>query len=246
MELIPLTDFDQRSFPEVTEDEKVQFILQTNLIERSAMKEDQVRSSMLMPQTADPLVSGQMRCLAMLPDLAANPNLIPTTGKISEATFDQLFPWLKLFHGNLLFDLALKGEKLLNDIDYPRRADLAQYRTEDKMLGHRKMPHPFRIKALLAEAFKDYCKVYDEYRTKLSNPRLLEDSDWKRLEQAAYKLNLSICCIKPFNDGSNRVARLVENLARLNTGLRFKIIEDKDKLLNDIWKLQDSSYKSVD
>jgi hypothetical protein len=230
----------------VTEDERVSFILQTNLLERSALKEEQVRSSMLMPQTADPLVSGQMRCLAMLPDLAQDPNLIPKPSQISEATFDQLFPWLKLFHGNLLYDLALKGEKLLNEVDYPRRADLAQYRTEDKVLGHRRMPNPFRVKPLLVEAFRDYSKIYDEYRTSLGNPRILEEADWKKLEQAAYKLNLSICCIKPFNDGSNRVARLVENLARLNIGLRFKILADKDKLLNDIWKLQDSVYKSVD
>lgn len=246
MELIPLTDFDQRYFPEVTEDEKVEFILHTNLLERFNIVEDKVRAGLLMPQTADPLVSGQMRCLAMILQLAPNQNLIPKASEITEKTFNKYFSWVYQFHGNILFDLARKGEELLNDQDYPLKSDLGQFRTEEKILGHRKMPDPSRIKALLVEAFREYAEIHDSLREGISCPRMLEAADWKRLEKAAYILNLRICCIKPFKDGSNRLARLAENLLRLNAGLKFKVIEDKDKLLTDIWNMQDQQYKSVD
>lgn len=246
MELIPLTDFDQRYFPEVTEDEKIDFILNTNKIERFSVSEDMVRTGLLMPQQADPLVSGQMQCITLMLQLAPNQDLIPRASQITEKSFNKQFQWLFNFHGNILVGLAQKGEKLLNDQDYPLKSDLGQYRTEDKVLGHRKMPDPMRIKALLVEAFKEYAEIHDSLREGFSCPQMLEQSDWKKLEKAIYTLNLRLCCIKPFKDGSNRVARLTENLLRLNAGLKFKVITDKDKLLKDIWEMQDQHYKSVD
>jgi fido (protein-threonine AMPylation protein) len=85
--------------------------------------------------------------------------------------------------------------------------------------------------------------VHDKYKDDLSNPRMLELQDWKILEKAAHTLCLRICCIKPFNDGSNRIARLIENLVRLNVGLRFKVTIDKNDFLKEVQNLQDQEYK---
>jgi len=142
-----------------------------------------------------------------------------------------------------MYDFSRKGEELLNQIDYPQMSELGIYRTEEKTLGHRLMPAPEQVKPLLANAFQDYCKTYDKYRDDFCNPRLIEMHDWKALEVAAHKLALRICCIKPFNDGSNRISRLVENLLRLNTGLKFKVYTDKNTYLKEIQELQDLEYK---
>jgi len=243
MELIPLTDFDQRNFPEISEEEKVSFIVETNKLEKIDTNEDKVRSSLMIQEQADPYVSGQMRAIGLIEELAKNQNLIPKVKDLKTENFDTLVPWFVRLHKNLLFDLSQKGATLLNDQDYPSERELGIYRQEDKLLGHRHMPAPYSIKKLLVEAMKEYAETYYRYHDKLSTPRLLEHEDWKKLEEAAYKFNLRICCIKPFQDGSNRVARLSENLLRLNVGLKFKIILDKDKLLRDIWNLQDSEYK---
>jgi len=244
-ELIPLTDFDKRFFPEISEEEKINFIMHSNEFERINMKFEQVQSQLLIPQKAQPAVQGQMRCINWIFDLATDPDLMPKSNLINAASFDKLFPWFKKLHKNLLYDFSRKGQELLNTIDYPNEDELAIYRQEDKKLAHRLMPDPSNIKKLLANTFQSYCKTYDKYRENLSNPRSMENSDWLALEKAAHQTCLHICCIKPFNDGSNRIARITENLLRLNTGLKFKIFTDKNTFLNEVIELQDSYYKSV-
>lgn len=244
-ELIPLTDFDKRFYPEVTENEKINFIVHSNLFERIHLKFEQVQSFLLIPQKAPPAVQGQMRALNWIFDLAQNPDLIPKPKTISPTSFDSLFPWFAKLHKNLMYDFSRKGEELLNQIDYPKPEELGTYRQEDKKMGHRIMPNPSNIKTLLSQTFKTYSSVYNKYKDDLANPRALEHSDWIALEKAAHHTALSICCIKPFNDGSNRIARITENLLRLNTGLKFKIYTDKNLFLNEIWELQDQNYNSV-
>jgi fido (protein-threonine AMPylation protein) len=107
------------------------------------------------------------------------------------------------------------------------------------------MPDPDNIRPLLASLFRSLCEFHQEMKDKIENPSLLEREDIKELAAKAYDANLRICCIKPFNDGSNRVARLVENLLRLNWGLRFKVItaQEKDRYLRDIQSHQDLYYR---
>ena len=244
-ELIPLTEFDKRRYPDVSEEDKINFILHSNDFERISMKFDEIQAQLLIPQKASPAVQGQMRSLNILFELASDPELVPEAKLISDRSFDKLFPWFKRFHKNLMHDFFKKGELLVNHYDYPSEDELGQYRTIEKILGHRKMPEPENITRLLAEAFQNFAKTYNKYKDAFSNPRVLELQDWQKLEKDIHKLALSICCIKPFKDGSNRVARLTENLLRLNIGLKFKIYSDKDKYLNDIQALQDSDYRAV-
>jgi len=242
-ELIPLTDFDKRLFPDISPEEKINFILHSNSFERIVMKYEDIESQLLFPTKVKPAVKGQQRALDWIIELASNPDLLPPASLITPANFDKKFNWFTYLHRNLLFDFAKEGEKLLNAIDYPSISELGFYRTDDKKVGDRLMPPPDQIKPLLAQAFKEFCAVHDKYKDNLSNPRMLELQDWKILERAARNLCLRICCIKPFNDGSNRIARLVENLVRLNTGLRFKIITDKNDFLKEVQELQDRDYK---
>jgi hypothetical protein len=243
MELIPITDFDRRYFPEVTEDEKIDFILHSNEMERIFMKREEVQSNLLFQGRAHPAVSGQMRCIHLVIQLAENPNLFPKANLITMKNFDSQFPWLKQLHKNLLHDFWKKGEELINSIDYPSKDELGQYRIHEKSLGHRQMPPPEQIQPLLISLFQDYSSYVLSIKDQLDNPRLMEESDWKNLERKIYTTSLGIACIKPFQDGSNRVSRLTENLLRLNAGLKFKIRDDKDQFLRDVQEHQDRYYK---
>ena len=104
------------------------------------------------------------------------------------------------------------------------------------------MPNPFNMPKLLHAWWADLVDFHNQMKKKIEMPHLLEDDDIRLLVEKAYDTNLKICCIKPFTDGSNRIARLTENLLRLNWGLPWKTIpsEDEHKLayLDDIKKMQ--------
>lgn len=242
-EFIPITDLDQRFFPEISEEEKVNFIMHSNEFEKINHKYDQIQTFLLFPTRADPAVSGQMRCIHLILDLAKNQELIPKEKLINEKSFDSLFPWVRLLHKNLLADFSRKGIELSNEIDYPSPKELGCYRQEEKVLGKRIMPDPIKIKPLLTQLFCNYSKIYHQLKEGIENPILMEKQQWEFLEDTIYKTSLSIACIKPFKDGSNRIARLTENLLRLNCGLRFRIHTNKTKYLKDIIELQDLEYK---
>lgn len=241
-ELIPLTDFDQRYFPEPSEEDKVNFIMYSNKFERIEHKFDQIQSQLLIPSRADPAISGQMRCINLILNLAKNPDLIPKPHLINPVKFDKLFPWVKQLHKNILYDFSRKGTELLNAIDYPTPEELGNYRTEPKTLGSKVMPPPEQIKTLLASLFSDYSKTYHKYADAINAPMLMEKEDWITLEKQIYHTSLSFACIKPFKDGSNRTARLIENLLRFNIGLKIKIHTDKDSYLKDLINLQNKYY----
>jgi len=242
-ELIPMTDFDQRYYPEISEDDKVNFIMHSNSFEKINHKYDQIQAHLLIPTRADAAVSGQMRCLHLIFNLAKNPELIPKPELITPASFDKLFPWVRQLHKNLLHDFSRKGQELLNQIDYPLPEELGNYRQEPKALGHRLMPPPDQIKPLLSSLFSNYSKTYHKYKEGIEAPILMEKEHWEDLERQIHLTSLSFACIKPFKEGSNRTARLIENLLRLNTGLKFTYHTDKDTYLRELTALQDSAYK---
>jgi Fic family protein len=244
MEYLSLSDFDKRYFPPISEDEKIQFILHSNSFERISLTPESIKKSMINQKAADPAVAGQMRLIHYAEILAADPELFPQPNKITPYNFNTLFPWFTKLHTNLFIDFSRKGKELDNTLDYPQEHELGIYRTEEKYLGNRKMPPPHSIPHHLAQTFKNFSNTLCQYKEGIDNPRLLETKDWIIIEKAAYHLNLSISCIKPFNDGSNRIGRITENIARLNVGLKFKIIKEHSTLLKDIWEFQDSHFKS--
>lgn len=239
-EFIPISDFEKRYFPDITDDEKKKFIIATNKFERISITEDQYHSSIMMPAQAPPAIAGQLRAINLITDLATNQNLIPIK-LVTSLTFDKSFSWFRRLHKNVLYNFALQGKLIKNNIDYPQENELGMYRNKEKYLGAMKMPPSDIILKLLADTFNDYIHVYKRYHDRLSNPRDMELSDWKKIEKAAHQVNLEICCIKPFNDASNRVGRLTENLLRLNTGLKFKTFDNVD-LLPVLTQLQKTKY----
>jgi hypothetical protein len=233
-------NFDKRYFPDLTDEQKKLFIINTNRFERISVSEEEYHNSIIIPKQSSPPVAGQLRSLNLIVDLATNAHLLPNQ-EIETHEFDDKFSWFKRLHKNVLYNFAQKNKTNNQTLEYPQENDLGTYRTEAKYLNGIKMPDPHNINKLLTFAFNDYLKVYNRYHPLLENPRNMEMSDWRKLEKATYQISLDVCCIKPFADGSNRVARLAENLLRLNVGLKFKTY-DKIEPLQDIVKHQKANY----
>jgi hypothetical protein len=92
-DLIPLTDFDKRFFPEISQEEKINFILHSNSFERIVMKYEEIEAQLLIPTKIKPAVKGQQRALDWIIELASNPDLLPPANSITPINFDKKFNW---------------------------------------------------------------------------------------------------------------------------------------------------------
>ena len=203
----------------------------------------------------NPFALGQLKCLGLIQHLAEDPNLIPEQVN-SVFDLDTKFSWIKRIHKNLMRDVAEHGITLV-DPSFIKPMDVGIYRQSEKILEAQTkdlrgifqipMPSPITVRELMLDWAKDLCKFNNEYRPIVERSRYDQDTA-KALVDKAYETNLRWCCIKPFEDGSNRAARIAENLLRLHWGLPLKIIteDDKDKYLEDIREMQHeySNFKS--
>ena len=224
---IPITDFNRRWFPELTDENKKQFIINTHAFDRISISEDTYHSAIMTPSKADANVAGHLRAINLIVELAKNPQLLPLK-HITTNEFDNTFSWFKRLHKNILYNLAVIGKQIKDSQDYPSEQSLGVFRQRDKIFAQHKACDPNKITLLLTNTFNNYTKVYTRYHDTLAFPSGMEANDWRKLERAAQTVCLDICAIQPFDDASNRVARLTENLLRLNVGLKFKTYQNTD------------------
>ena len=235
----------QRVFPNPTQDTLIAFIYHTNRIERIPMNKRTIDAA-LSQKESDPYVEGHLRAITLIQQLATDPGLIPD--KVTTIfDFDNKFPWLRRIHRNVMRPVAEFGVMQL-DTSYIHPTDVGVYRSSHKFLKRHdergnlfqvNMPDPIFVRELLTEWAQDLCKFHNEYKGTIDYGRYTQD-DVKLFVDKAYESNLKLCCIKPFEDGSNRVGRLIENLLRMNWGLPWKTInfDDKDQLLDDLREMQ--------
>lgn len=233
-----------RVFPEVSKDTFIAFIYHTNRIERIPMNKRTIETA-ISGKEPNPFVEGHLRAITLILKLATDPNLIPN--KINNTfELDEKIPWLKKIHRNIMRPVAEFGETML-DQSYIHRNDVGNYRqsyksikteTENAIIDVH-MPTPMTIKEHLKDWISDLCHFHNDMRKTIDYGRY-SNKDVESLVSKAYEANLTISCIKPFADGSNRTGRLVENLLRLNFGLPWKVIdvEDKEQLLTDLRNTQ--------
>jgi len=216
-----------RIFPDPSNDALTAFAYHSTRIERIPISRQDIDQT-ISGTKVNPYIEGQMKAANLLLLLAPDEKLIPATLPHSwQQTLEQI-TFLKKFHLNLFKRVAEHGIITL-DPDIIQLKNVGEYRDERKWVIHQEMPSPIMIPHLLHDWWSDLIAFNIQYSPKIDAPILLEDSDIKALVDKAYETNLKLCCIKPFVDGSNRVARCIENLLRLNWGLPLKIIRHEDE-----------------
>jgi len=189
----------------------------------------------------NPFLEGQFKATNLIIQLAYNENLIPESVPQNWQQSLEQTSFLKKIHLNLLRTVSEYGAITLNP-DVIGVKQVGEWREDRKWINEKEMPSPLLIPHLIHDWWSNLINFHNEYRNKIDMPQLLTEDDIKALVNKAYESNLKLCCIKPFSDGSNRIARCTENLLRLNWGLPLKVIryEDEYKLpyIEDIKKMQ--------
>lgn len=219
-----------RTFPVPSKDTLISFIYHTHQLERIGITYDDIHKSMTMKESdiqINPYACGHFKAINIVSNLARNDNLLDS------------FDWVKKIHETIMIPVSNHDYYTLNPEGFPRFA-AGVYRTLDKRLGKLIMPSPIKIPALLDKLRIKLKELDKKLAPKMTNLRLLTPQELEDIRNTSYYANLEISCIKPFLDGSNRTARLVENCLRLHWGMPWKIITDnqKDDYLNDLQKHQ--------
>lgn len=229
-----------RQFPAPNQDLLTSFAYHSTRIDRVPVSRADIDQT-LSGKKINPHLEGQLKTCNLIPILASDPNLIPETRPASwqEALIQLSF--LKRIHANLFRTVAEQGQMTL-DASVIQPHQVGEWREERKWIAGKEMPNPLDIPHLLKDWWIDMIDLHNLYREKIDNPSLLDDNDLKALVTGAYEANLKLCCIRPFAQGSNRTARAVENVFRLNFGLPFKVISHEDEFkfpyIDDIKEMQ--------
>ena len=229
-----------RIFPNPTRDEQIAFTYHSTRIERIPLSKKDIDQT-LSGSKINPFVEGQLKCLNLTKTLASNENFIPHPDNVKTYNVLDHLEWMKNLHKNMLKTVAEYGYKM-NDPNLIHPKYVGKWRDSTHWVSETQMPNPFKIKQHLHHWLLNIANFHQQYKEKIEQPHLLNQQDIINLVNQTYDANLRICCIKPFQDGSNRIARLIENILRLNFGLPFKIIrfEDEFKMpyINDIKSMQ--------
>jgi hypothetical protein len=239
---IAYDDLYKRVYPPFSKDELAKYVVRTLGLEGYRFSQQDVVSGEISPQTCDPQIAGQFRAINTVKAIVPEPNLFFAKEKITTQNFLKRFPFVQRLHKNMMIDIFLHHQRNNEHFRYPQYSDLGYFRDKEKVVEKRVMPQPDRILPLLVEAFTKYTDIYMKHHDNIANPRMMEQKDWKRLETAAHDLGIAICCIKPFEDGSNRVGRLVTNVCRLNVGLKLETFENHQNY-NDVLSQQQRKFK---
>lgn len=230
-----------RSYPNPSMDTLKIFVVHTNLLERLPMNLKIVEKTMKEgKEHGDPLAAGQFSAINQVLAVAKKEDLIPSPSLLkTEVESSEHLQWIRDLHSSVFTPIVTSAEKKLDPNCIPRHA-IGRYRTSRRVIGPRTMPSPFAINRLLHHLLKDLATFHQSMASKIQNPFSLSKDDIHQLAQRAHDVNLRLCCIKPFEDGSNRIARLVENALRLNWGLPWKtiLIDEKDDYLARIFEMQ--------
>ncbi len=218
-----------RIFKQPSKDDLIAFAFHSTRIERIPVSSQQIDNT-LSGGDPHPSLEGQLKCLNLILQLAPNPNLLPESSSCAYDSLNHL-SFMKRLNLNLLKAECLHAEKFGQD--YFPISKIGQWREERKfyhtLKGQIEAPSPFNISNLLHDWFSNLLEFHNSMKPKLDSPHLLTKDDITSLSKKAREANLKICCIKPFARGSNRTARLVENLLRLNWCLPLKTIRHEDE-----------------
>lgn len=216
-------------FPPSTKDQLVSFAFHSTRMERIPISKQDIHDT-ISGGNPNPWLTGQLTCVNLVNELATNPDLLPSETNTYQTPIH--LKWMIRIHKNLMNPVAKHGEMMIEE-GLIKTAQVGRWRQErhfiDGIDGKREMPSPIILHKLLNEWFTDLIDFHNNIRHNLDNSNLIDNSLIKVLADKAYESNLKICCMKPFIDGSNRVARLTENLLRQNWGLPWKTIKHEEE-----------------
>jgi len=230
------------NFPEPTDDQLIAFIYHTIRLDRVPMDRTTIERTIHSPEVEnhDPYVAGQYKSIMLISSIAED-DIFPKVNNVFE--LDTKIPWVKRLHRNMMKPVAEFGALVL-DGNLINHSQLGQFRQSvqrtESPFGTIEAPSQFHIRDLLLEWTNDIHE-FEQKHLHIIRGVVIDNETAELFVEKAEEMSLRFAAIKPFEDGNNSAARLLENLIRLHWGLPWKIVpeqtrEDYAEKLRDVMK----------
>jgi hypothetical protein len=142
----------------------------------------------------------------------------------NEYNSDNALYWLRELHTLIMYPIASQSTSLGIGLESTtiKPHECGTYRIYPKTLAFCQAPNPEQIKPLLHLWITDLTNYHESIKDKIGNLLSFSRDEADTLYRKTEEANLFLSCLQPFQDGNNRVARLVENALRLQWGIPWK------------------------
>ena len=132
--------------------------------------------------------------------------------------------WLRELHTAAMYPIASQLLQMGMGLEANtiKTYECGVYRVRPKQLAFSIAPEPEQIQPLLHLWLRDIANFHDQIKDKISNPYGLSRAEAEQLIAKSEEACLFLSCLQPFEDGNNRIARLVENALRVKWYLPWK------------------------
>lgn len=215
-----------RIFPRPDKDTLSSFAYHSTRLERIPVATSEI-SGTLNNTKVNLYLQGQFTAINYILEIAGNPDLIPKETRDHRQSLEQI-KFLRIAHLNLLNPVAAERDKTQN-FALPDPLELGKWRQGPFFHLGKEYPNPIILQYKLHDWWQEIIGFHNSFRAKIETPGSLDDSDIAALTKMAHEAHLKLYTIKPFQDGSHQIARLTENLFRLNWGLPWRIFRHEDE-----------------
>lgn len=214
-----------------TEQELVDFIVATHNCDHITLTHQDVTNTIKNTGVPSPYVQGHRKALKYaVIDLCGSTDFpIRDISMLSQDNVLTHLHWLTELHSMIMYPVAQANlfSYAENNISTSQCGTL---RSTSKALAFNMAPEPNIIPTLLFLWLKELATINNEVKDNIDNPYGLTQYQAKRMGNFAKETPMFISCLQPFDNGNNLVARIVENIIRINWYMPWKIINPGHQL----------------
>lgn len=142
----------------------------------------------------------------------------------NEFTLHNALYWLRELHVKMMYPIAEFGKFNGTGQLHIQSNQVGTYRYNPKMLAFAPAPDPTSIPKILGAWLKEITTLDAEIKDKVDNPYGLTPQQGNQMIRTVKESSLFLSCLQPFEDGNNRIAKLVENALRMRWLMPWRII----------------------
>jgi hypothetical protein len=233
-------------------DELIRFIYETHLVEKLNCPMEAITQALKRAPNPNPYVVGHFDAINYLmtlidnPDVPAKaPDLLTNVYRSDEALF-----WVKEMHAKMTLPLAQASHlsQWEDELNRVKQYECGVLRNVPVALAFSMAPPPHLLPYILHNWLNQVGTLHAEVKDKVNNPYGLTREKAAELAKTSYNTLLLFANIQPFNYGSNRIGRLVENILRLNWRMPWKhvpINNEYERFVRDVQTFNTSELPKI-
>jgi hypothetical protein len=194
----------------------IDFIMATHSCDKIQLSQDDMKNTLSGKGKISPYIQGHRKALKFICTELVGSSDFPAKSPqilINHYHSDNSLYWLKEIHSLILYPIATDNISSMENI---RISDCGNYRYKSKLMAFDMAPQPEDILPLLHLWLKEASELNDEVKDNIDNPYGITQEQSKKLVHFVNEITMFFSCLQPFEEGTNRVARIVENTFRLH------------------------------